>query len=201
MINTIIFDIGNVLAGFSWELCLEELSYDKDMIERIGNATVRDLLWRELDRSDHVEESLIEEFIRKDSEIGDAIGHFIRNSALAVREYDYACKLVESLKNQGYKLYLLSNYCGDNYRYAMENFRFIPLMDGGVISYEVASVKPEPKIYQTLLDTYNIVPEEAVFLDDLEINIEAAKAMGIHGIVFRSLAAAIEELKELGVKI
>ena len=74
-------------------------------------------------------------------------------------------------------------------------------MDGGVISYETGFVKPEAGIYKAIIHKYDIKPQEAVFLDDVEANVLAASALGFHTIHFKNLDQAIEELKHLGVKI
>ena len=47
-------------------------------------------------------------------------------------------------------------------------------------------MKPEPRIYEILLERYGLTPSETLFIDDREMNIEAAAALGIHGFVFRS---------------
>jgi putative hydrolase of the HAD superfamily len=98
-------------------------------------------------------------------------------------------------------VYLLSNYGRTNFAHAKEQFKFIPLVDGGVISYEVKYIKPEPEIYQILMDKYNINPEEAVFLDDNQANLEAAKVFGFHTIQVTEFDRALEDLRKLGVKI
>ena len=74
---------------------------------------------------------------------------------------------------------------------------FMPLIDGGVISYEVKSVKPEPGIYEALIGKYDLIPEECVFLDDREENVEAARQKGFHGIVVEGYEQASEALDKL----
>ena len=67
-------------------------------------------------------------------------------------------------------------------------------MDGGIISYELGLVKPDDKIYKALMEKYNIVPERAVFIDDREENVQAARALGIKGIIFENYEQARREL-------
>ena len=93
-------------------------------------------------------------------------------------------------------MYLLSNYGKTSFEAARDNGRlsFLPLVDGAVISYEIKIVKPEPGIYEALLTKYGLQAKECVFLDDKAENIEAAKALGFHGIVVEQ---AKQELKML----
>ena len=54
--------------------------------------------------------------------------------------------------------------------------------------------KPDPEIYALTLDRVGLPPQECVFLDDLEVNVQAAREHGMHGILFRDTARAIAEL-------
>ncbi|MDE5718684.1 MAG: HAD-IA family hydrolase [Lachnospiraceae bacterium] len=77
---------------------------------------------------------------------------------------------------------------------------FLPHMDGGILSYEDKVIKPMPEIYQLLIDRYGLTPEECVFLDDTQRNLDGAEKFGIHTILFKNQAQAIEELERLGVE-
>ena len=63
---------------------------------------------------------------------------------------------------------------------------FVADMDGVLFSYEVKLVKPEPEIYQTLLEKYRLRPEECVFMDDNEKNVVAARKAGMYAIHFKN---------------
>ena len=202
MINTVILDIGNVLAGFDYITYLKEKGISGSLMERLCKATVENTLWREIDRSDSdtIDESLITEFMSQDPEIAVEIRHFLQNSYEIAKEYDYASDFVRSLKRGGYPVYLLSNYGKANFKYARDNFDFVKCVDGVVISYETGYVKPEAGIYEAIINKYNIKPEEAVFLDDVKANIIAASDFGFHTIHYKNLSQAIKELHQLGVK-
>ena len=66
-----------------------------------------------------------------------------------------------------------------------------------VISYEIKHIKPEKEIYEELIRRYGIVPEEAVFIDDLPGNIEAAKEFGFRTVLFTEKKEADRQLEEL----
>lgn len=69
--------------------------------------------------------------------------------------------------------------------------------DALVISAEVGVVKPERKIYELALQKLGVTASEAVFVDDTSPNVEAARAFGMHAILFKDPARAIRDLKEL----
>jgi FMN phosphatase YigB (HAD superfamily) len=59
--------------------------------------------------------------------------------------------------------------------------------------------KPDPAAFQTTLDRLDVKPLEAVFIDDTGGHVKAARALGIHGIVFRDARQLARELEPLGV--
>jgi putative hydrolase of the HAD superfamily len=134
-------------------------------------------------------------------EIASEIRQFLGFSETAVREFDYSAELIDRLKANGYKVYLLSNYSGRNFRYALDNFEFVRHADGRVISYEVGYVKPEPGIFKALTRKYGFDPKEALFLDDVKANVDAAAAEGFHTIHFTGLKEALEEMRSLHIRI
>ena len=73
------------------------------------------------------------------------------------------------------------------------------LADGGIMSYKVKSIKPQKKIYQTLLQTYNLKPETCFFIDNKKRMVDGAKALGIDGIVCTDHNHVIETLKKLNI--
>ena len=200
MIKNIIFDIGNVLAHFRWKQYIGE-KFPAPIQERIAKATVRGPYWDEVDRGALPISEVVKLCAGLEPELGEEIEEFFRERTALVEEYNYSARLITSLKKQGYHVYLLSNYAGDLYEYAREHFKFIPLADGEVISYQIKKIKPEPEIYAALLEKYQLKPEECVFLDDLKRNLEGAKKFGIHTILFTDYDTAIKELKTLGCEV
>ena len=65
------------------------------------------------------------------------------------------------------------------------------------MSYTVHLAKPDPAIYQTLLDRYGLKAEECVFLDDTKANIDGALRAGMQGILVKTQEQAMQDLDEL----
>lgn len=200
MINTIVLDIGQVLVEFCWKEYLEECGYDEETKEKVRNATVLSEHWGEQDRGVLSSKELTKICCKKEPSVAKEIAKLFEDISKLAIEYDYSENFIKNLKENGYKVYLLSNF-GSNFATLKETFRFYPYVDGGVISYEVKQIKPEPEIYQSLIKKYDIHPEEAVFLDDREDNIEAAKQFGFHTIIVDKIENIFNELRELGVRI
>ena len=96
---------------------------------------------------------------------------------------DQNVRLLPELKKQGYKLYFLSNFPIDIFEEIKTGYYFFTYFDGGVISSEVKFSKPDRRIYEILLEKYLLTPEESLFIDDIEINVRAAEASGMKGLV------------------
>lgn len=201
MINTIILDIGNVMVHFRWDEVLRDYGFNEDIIRRIGNVTVQSATWSEWDRGARDENELMLECCNNDPGIAAEVKIFFNLAAKWVKEYDYSADFVKLLKANGYKVYLLSNYSRGSFKYVKEDFNFYKYVDGGVISYEVNYIKPEPEIYEELIRKYNINPKEAVFLDDSQANLDGAKPFGFHTILVTEFEKALGELRTLGVRV
>ena len=91
----------------------------------------------------------------------------------------------KELKEKGYKLYGLSNWNDVTFNtYCRHTFPVFSLLEGMVISGEEKVIKPDPRIYSTLLERYALTPQECIFIDDSPKNLEAAAAFGISGYLF-----------------
>ncbi|HEX8993140.1 MAG TPA: HAD family phosphatase [Anaerolineales bacterium] len=69
--------------------------------------------------------------------------------------------------------------------------------DAVIVSAEVGVMKPEPRIYQIALEQLGVAPHEAVFVDDTPQNVDAARALGMQGILFREPRRALDDLKAI----
>lgn len=194
MIKNIIFDIGNVLVEFCPDKAMEKAGIDKERIAGTLDATVYSSLWIELDRGVMDEKDVEKEMIKRAPEYRKEISLFFeKGKEYVVSIFSYAAEWIKELKNQGYQVYLLSNYPVSFFElHSKMQFNFLEYVDGKVVSAYVKMIKPDAEIYQHILEKYNLIAEECVFLDDREENVEAAVEEGIQGIIFTNY----EEVKE-----
>lgn len=201
MIRNIVFDIGNVLTDFRWKEFLADKGFDEAMIKRIAKASVQSPLWNEIDRGEWELERLMQEFIRLDPEIEQELRRAYDNLTGMVTRRDYAIPWIQDLKAKGFRTYFLSNFAYKAYVECADALDFLPYMDGGILSYQVKIIKPDPEIYKCLLSRYSLKAEESVFLDDTPLNVEGARGVGMYGIRFETKEQAEEELRRLGVEV
>lgn len=200
MIKNIIFDIGNVLVSFDYRNFYEKFGYDEEIVERLAKATALSSDWNELDRGVLSYEEVLQRFVQNDPEMEGYIRESLKDLKGILGKYEYAIPWIRELKEKGYKVYYLSNFFQKALEDCVEVMDFLPLMDGGILSFHDKVTKPDRAIYELLLQRYKLKPEECVFLDDTAKNITGAEAAGIRGILFRNRTQALEALQKLGVK-
>lgn len=99
-----------------------------------------------------------------------------------------------------YQTAILSNAWDDLRDVIHHKWHIADAFDEIIVSAEVGYAKPDPQIYTLTLRTLGVKPEEAVFIDDLELNILAARQVGMYGIVYQNRAQAQRELSEILMK-
>ncbi len=138
------------------------------------------------------EELLAGRLVRIDGAAVPAGGLLRRMFAeMAPVEMMYA--LLRSLRQVGIRTAMLSNSWGNDYPREL----FTDVFDAVVISSEVGMRKPEERIFVHALTVLGLTPRQCVFVDDIEANVTAARALGMIGLHHRdpdATAAAVRDL-------
>jgi 2-haloacid dehalogenase len=108
-------------------------------------------------------------------------------------------EIVAALKQAGVPLYGLSNWSAETFRRVRPRYTFLDWFDVIVISGELGLVKPDPRIFTTLLARTGRAAGECLFVDDGEDNVVAARALGFDAIRFESPEQLRKELCARGV--
>ena len=199
MVRTLIFDIGNVLADFNWRAYLAGWKLPEEERCIVERELFLSPLWKEIDRGKLSDEEILTRVCSKAPRLEETIRKIYGGAAVAVSQNDYAPGLLKRLKEQGFRIYILSNYGKTFYEEQLSHFEFLRYTDGQVVSYQEGHIKPEPEIYEKLLSRYGICPEEALFFDDLPENCRAAEAFGIHTIQVDGYESILRGLREYGI--
>jgi 2-haloacid dehalogenase len=108
-------------------------------------------------------------------------------------------EILAELRDRGVPLYGLTNWSAETYPAALERFAFLRWLRGILVSGQVEVIKPDPRIFALLIERFAIEPQRAVYIDDVEANVAAARPFGIHAIHFTTPAILREELVALGL--
>lgn len=107
--------------------------------------------------------------------------------------------LLRPLKEAGFELHGLSNWSSEKFAGVRTKYAFFQLFDTIVLSGDVKVVKPDPRIYRTLLERISRPARECLFIDDSPENIAAARALGFETILFESSEQLLRDLQERGL--
>ena len=97
------------------------------------------------------------------------------------------------------RIAMVSNTSEPHWEYASRFLPFSGLLDPVIVSYSVGSMKPQPEFYESLLKRSGVEAARVLFVDDLAVNIDAARAAGMEGHRFRSKAALENTLAGYGI--
>ncbi len=195
MIKNFIFDLGKVLINNDPSEYLRKYGYDEEKYQALLDAIWTDSLWGDMDVAKYESfKDIIETYVEKHKELEPELRRFFADDWMELYvAYDDTVKFYNEVYEQGYDIYLLTNFSKDGYEYISNKFDFFKKAKGAVVSSQLKIAKPDMRIYKYLLETYNLNPDKCIFIDDSVANIKAAKALGIHGIVYTD----IENLKNI----
>lgn len=182
--NTVIFDIGNVLVGYDWQNYLRTFHFTEEIYEQVADAVFRNKDWEEGDIGRISTEEWLNLFIENAPGLEPQIRRVFAGFAGTIVPLSYTEEWISYFRSLGFRLYYLSNYSRELYQKTRDKLKFLDTFDGGIFSYEVKCIKPDESIYRLLLKRYSICPGEALFYDDRPENVETAVRLGIKGIVF-----------------
>ena len=197
MIKNIVFDVGDVLVDFRYKDYMRDLGMDEETVEFLSQNIVLTEFWHELDLGFRTNEEARVHFIGKYPEYKDEINRFWEDPSDIVREYDYSAGLLQGLKDKGYGVYVLSNYPIEISELHWPKFRFLPIADGYIISGYERMTKPSPEIYKLLESRFGIKLSECLFVDDRQVNIDGAEAVGMQAVLFTGYDDIMKKFEEL----
>ena len=183
MIKNIIFDFGNIIVSSNIKKIASKYTDDIDKIKFIEDNVVNSEEWMIGGLIDLGEITLSEAASRINNKTNyiyeDLVNTFLKEFPNNLTYNGDIINLIKELKNRGYKLYVLSNTSNETFANFKDDLE--GLFDGLVLSYKLHQIKPNKPIYEYLLKTYDLNPNECLFIGDRLANIETANELGIHG--------------------
>ncbi|MCX6771236.1 MAG: HAD-IA family hydrolase [Candidatus Micrarchaeota archaeon] len=117
------------------------------------------------------------------------------------KEIEGIRKIMEQLKEDGFRLGLLSVHAREWVDYCEKKFGYHELFHSTLYSFEAAASKPDKKVYRMILTKLKSAPEECIFIDDHLENLVPAREMGMKTILFKNAGQLKKDLAALGVAI
>ncbi len=195
MVKLIIFDVGGVLLDFSEEEYSAYITHKLGINEKDFLKTLRALLKKaEVGRlpAKRMERILSSKFHVPVSKLE------FRQSFWNLAKLDQNVISIATKLSKRYKVVLLTNVCFVRYR-QMKRMLLDKLDFKVFASCYIRMAKPSARLYKYVLKKMHVKPNEAIFIDNLERNVEGARQVGIKSIRFESYDKLVKELIEDGV--
>lgn len=191
--KNIIFDMGRVLLKFDPYVSLNAYCDNKEDMDLLYKELFEGPEWIMGDEGKITNGQRYELVkMRVPERLHRTLKMVVENWDMCMEPVEGALEFYKLVKEKGYHTYVLSNACNRFYNYFPKHYD-LKSFEGVVVSSDVKMIKPNPAIYEYILKTYNLNPEECLFIDDVEANIKAAEKAGIKGFVFKN---NYEELKK-----
>ncbi len=198
--RVVVFDFGGVLLNWNPRHLYRKLFAGDEAAMESFLANVCTTEWNERQDAGRSFAEAVAELLPRHPDKAALIAAFgQRFDEMIAGPIDGTVEILADLRRAGVPRYGLTNFSAETFPPQRQRFEFLSWFDGIVVSGEEGVIKPDLRIFRILLERYRIAPEEAVFIDDNPANAEAAAALGIHGIHFRSPELLRRELESLGL--
>ena len=197
-IKNIIFDFGGVLIDWNPEyLFRKEFERESDMNYFLENICTSE--WNIQQDAGRPLSEATETLQKEHPEYKELIGmYYGRWEEMLGGVIEDSVRVLYLLKDK-YPIYGLTNWSAETITIAYRRYDFFNYLEGIVVSGEEELIKPDPKLYQVLLNRYRLKTNETLFIDDNIHNIETAQEMGFHTIHFTENMDLEKEVKEMGL--
>ena len=201
MIKNIIFDFGGVVMDWDPRYFFKDHFNDDEKMEHFLKNIVTDEWNSEQDRGRSLAEGT-EIQVAKHPEWEKEIRAYYDNwTTMLKSDIPHNVEVLRKLEHSKYELFGLTNWSAETFPYALENYDFFKLFeDKIVVSGTEKLIKPDPTIWNVLLDRYQIKAEESVFIDDNFNNIKTAESLGFICVHIKKDTDLERELRDLGVQ-
>lgn len=199
-IDTVVFDIGNVLIPWNPRWLFRKLLADEAALERF---------LEEVDFSAwNAQHDAGQSFVHGIAQHGARFPHyrhllqayFDRWEETIAEPVEESVALARRLREAGYRTLALTNFSTETFPRALRLNPFLKEFEGIMVSGEEKLMKPDPAIYSLLCERYSVEPGQCVFIDDSLPNVEGARRIGMHALHFGSIDQLLDDLAALGVR-
>ncbi|MGN1147973.1 MAG: HAD family hydrolase [Lachnospiraceae bacterium] len=201
-IINIVLDMGNVLTIYHAREYIGQYVETEEDYYILQNQVCRSEEWICLDRGTMTDEEAVFSMCRRiPARLHATVARFVREYRFNQLPNPPMEELLRELKENGYRLYLLSNTSKRFHRFS-KNIPSIRYMDGIYVSCDHGLLKPEKEIYLDFYREFGLRPEDCFFIDDMPANVESAHRTGMMGCVYHQNVPELRQrLREAGIRV
>ena len=197
-IKTVVFDLGNVVVNWNpLKYVKEKLNCSDEEAEEMTNICFGTEGWLDVNRGTVSRNEHVKALSAQYPALAGTIEKLLNESDEMLTERPETAALIRSLKAQGYRLLFLSDTNYEALEYIRAHSEAFRTLEGGVASFEHLVLKPDRRIFEILLETYVLKPQECLFIDDNPGNTEAASKLGFQVITLLAGMSITEEAEKI----
>ena len=200
-IDVVVFDIGGVLLDWSPTYLYAELIPDEE--QRTHFLTkVATPAWNHKQDEGRPWAEAVAELTSLHPEHAEWIEAYDTGRLTMVKGvFEDTAAVLTELQSLGIPTYALTNFSGDKWEVAKEAFPILTHFDGEVVSGVEQTVKPDEKIYRILLERFHLDPARTFYTDDMQHNVDGARAVGLDAEQFTGAADLRDQLRARGIAL
>lgn len=184
-VDTVVFDVGDVLLHYAPEAELETFfPGEEEKQRRLLKKIIKTPYWIMLDRGTITMDEAIAAMTGRDEDLAGAIRLVMENFFSFVTVVEEGVRALEACHARGKRTLVLSNYRDKAFTRVEKEYPFFDLFEAKIVSARVHMLKPNPEIYAYAVKTYRLDPARTLFIDDTPANVEGAMHMGWQGLCF-----------------
>ena len=201
MIKNLIFDFGKVLICYDYPAFVKTIFTDNEVLLEFDRVVCDEDFVRRCDLGEESFLEIIRDCQSKYPHWKRQLQEFYdRQLEAMTTEMPGMRDLLTRLRAAGYRLYGLTNWSDAIYP-IIEKYDILRMVDDTLISSEERMVKPDAAIYDRLCEKFGLVKDECLFTDDKQINVDGAKAAGMHAVLFTNACQYEKDLNKYGVEV
>jgi 2-haloacid dehalogenase len=196
-IDAVVFDVGGVLLDWNPRHLYRSLLPDEESMERFLSEVCTPA-WNAEQDAGRTWSAAVEELTARFPDQAKLIRAYDeRWPEMVAGAFEDTVAVLTDLRAAGVPTFALTNFSAEKWDITVDRWDFLRNFDGAVVSGVERVSKPDPAIYQLLLDRHGLTAETTFYTDDAPANVEGARKLGIQAEVFidgatlrRQLAAA-----------
>ena len=197
--DTVIFDIGGVLIDWNPRHLYRRLFNDDVAMERFLSEVCSPEWNEQQDAGRQWHEAITLLCARFPSQASLIHAYRERWEEMLGGALHETVAVLDALRERGVRLYALTNWSHDTFVIARQRYAFLQWFQDIVVSGTEGLIKPDPAIFQLLLQRGDIDPARAVYIDDTLRHVKAARALGMRALLFRDASTLHLELSSFGL--
>ena len=200
-IDTVVFDIGNVLIPWNPRWLFRKLLTDEAALERFLGEVDFNAWNAQHDAGQSFAHGIAQHGARFPHYRHLLQAYFDRWEETIAEPLQESVALTRKLRAAGYRTLALTNFSTETFPRAVRRNPFLNEFEGILVSGEERLMKPDPAIYRLLCERYSVTPGKCVFIDDSLPNVEGARRVGMPALHFGSTGRLLDDLDALGVRV